>query len=75
MPRQIDYYFSLSSPSAYIGHQAFRDVVIRMGDRLVFREAAPASLGDALVRPRHADGGRDSWGCVRARCPARGCRR
>ena len=27
MPRQIDYYFSLSSPCAYIGHKAFRDVV------------------------------------------------
>jgi 2-hydroxychromene-2-carboxylate isomerase len=27
MPRQIDYYFSLSSPWAYIGHNAFRDVV------------------------------------------------
>src|SRR6202012_3348767 len=27
MPRQIDYYFSLSSPWAYIGHKLFRDVV------------------------------------------------
>src|ERR1700742_4837623 len=27
MPRQIDYYFSLQSPWAYIGHQAFRDLV------------------------------------------------
>lgn len=27
MPRQIDYYFSLQSPWAYIGHKAFRDVV------------------------------------------------
>jgi 2-hydroxychromene-2-carboxylate isomerase len=27
MPRQIDYYFSLSSPWAYIGHGLFRDVV------------------------------------------------
>ena len=27
MPRQIDYYFSFSSPWAYIGHKAFRDVV------------------------------------------------
>jgi 2-hydroxychromene-2-carboxylate isomerase len=27
MPRQIDYYFSLSSPWAYIGHKAFREVV------------------------------------------------
>jgi 2-hydroxychromene-2-carboxylate isomerase len=27
MPRQIDYYFSLNSPWAYIGHGLFRDVV------------------------------------------------
>jgi 2-hydroxychromene-2-carboxylate isomerase len=27
MPRQIDYYFSFSSPWAYIGHKAFREVV------------------------------------------------
>ena len=27
MPRQIDYYFSLLSPWAYIGHKFFRDVV------------------------------------------------
>lgn len=27
MPRQIDYYFSLQSPWAYIGHGAFREVV------------------------------------------------
>jgi 2-hydroxychromene-2-carboxylate isomerase len=25
MPRQVDYYFSLSSPWAYIGHKVFRD--------------------------------------------------
>src|SRR4029077_2613217 len=31
MPRQVDYYFSLSSPWAYIGHQAFRDVVSTYG--------------------------------------------
>jgi 2-hydroxychromene-2-carboxylate isomerase len=27
MPRQVDYYFSLSSPWAYIGHKVFRDLV------------------------------------------------
>src|SRR6201996_4704147 len=27
MPRQVDYYFSLQSPWAYIGHKAFRDLV------------------------------------------------
>ncbi|KRR05340.1 disulfide bond formation protein DsbA [Bradyrhizobium jicamae] len=27
MSRQVDYYFSIQSPWAYIGHQAFRDLV------------------------------------------------
>jgi 2-hydroxychromene-2-carboxylate isomerase len=31
MPRQVDYYFSLSSPWAYIGQKAFRDVVATYG--------------------------------------------
>jgi 2-hydroxychromene-2-carboxylate isomerase len=31
MPRQVDYYFSFSSPWAYIGHKAFRDVVAAHG--------------------------------------------
>src|ERR1700748_2071257 len=31
MPRQVDYYFSLQSPWAYIGHQLFREVVAAHG--------------------------------------------
>jgi 2-hydroxychromene-2-carboxylate isomerase len=31
MSRQVDYYFSLSSPWAYIGHKTFRDVVAAHG--------------------------------------------
>ena len=31
MPRQIDYYFSISSPWAYIGHKLFRDVIATYG--------------------------------------------
>src|ERR1700742_3703170 len=31
MPRQVDYYFSLQSPWAYIGHKTFRDVVDTYG--------------------------------------------
>src|SRR6201990_1539389 len=31
MPRQIDYYFSISSPWAYIGHKPFRDAVATYG--------------------------------------------
>ena len=34
MPRQIDYYFSLSSPWAYIGHKLFREVVATYGLRV-----------------------------------------
>jgi 2-hydroxychromene-2-carboxylate isomerase len=31
MPRQVDYYFSLSSPWAYIGHKLFREAVSAHG--------------------------------------------
>ncbi|WP_407178203.1 2-hydroxychromene-2-carboxylate isomerase [Bradyrhizobium sp. STM 3562] len=31
MSRRVDYYFSLSSPWAYVGHKAFRDVVATYG--------------------------------------------
>ncbi len=31
MSRQVDYYFSFSSPWAYVGHKAFRDVVDSYG--------------------------------------------
>src|ERR1700761_4369859 len=31
MPRQIDYYFSISPPWAYIGHKPFRDAVATYG--------------------------------------------
>src|SRR5580704_3552730 len=34
MSRQIDYYFSFSSPWAYIGHKAFRDVVAAHGAKV-----------------------------------------
>lgn len=27
MPRQVDYYFSLQSPRAYVGHRLFREAV------------------------------------------------
>jgi len=31
MPRQVDYYFSLQSPWAYIGHKLFRQVASTYG--------------------------------------------
>jgi 2-hydroxychromene-2-carboxylate isomerase len=31
MPRQVDYYFSLQSPWAYIGHKLFREIVATYG--------------------------------------------
>jgi 2-hydroxychromene-2-carboxylate isomerase len=43
MSRQVDYYFSLSSPWAYIGHKAFRDVVAAHG---VAVNHKPVVLGD-----------------------------
>jgi len=43
MPRQVDYYFSLSSPWAYVGHKAFRDVVATHGASVNHK---PVVLGD-----------------------------
>ncbi len=43
MQRQIDYYFSLSSPWAYIGHRAFRKVVSDYNCKV---NCKPVMLGD-----------------------------
>jgi len=43
MPRQVDYYFSFSSPWAYIGHKAFRDVVSTYGLKVNHK---PVVLGE-----------------------------
>jgi 2-hydroxychromene-2-carboxylate isomerase len=43
MPRQVDYYFSLSSPWAYLGHKLFRDVVAIYGLDVNHK---PVVLGD-----------------------------
>jgi 2-hydroxychromene-2-carboxylate isomerase len=37
MPRQIDYYFSLQSPWAYIGHKSFREVAKTYGIKVNLR--------------------------------------
>jgi 2-hydroxychromene-2-carboxylate isomerase len=37
MPRQVDYYFSLQSPWAYIGHKLFRDVANTYGLKINHR--------------------------------------
>jgi 2-hydroxychromene-2-carboxylate isomerase len=42
MPRNIDYYFSLVSPWAYIGHAPFMDIVQRHGVEVNFK---PVFLG------------------------------
>ncbi|KLK89944.1 DSBA oxidoreductase [Microvirga vignae] len=42
MPRVIDYYFSLVSPWAYIGHAPFMDIVQRYGAEVNFK---PVFLG------------------------------
>jgi 2-hydroxychromene-2-carboxylate isomerase len=43
MSRQVDYYFSCSSPWAYIGHNAFREVVAAYGLKVNHK---PVVLGD-----------------------------
>ncbi|HEX2135940.1 MAG TPA: DsbA family protein, partial [Microvirga sp.] len=42
MPRPIDYYFSLVSPWAYIGHAPFMDIARRHGLAINYK---PVSLG------------------------------
>src|SRR3984885_13791352 len=37
MPRQVDYYFSLPSPWAYIGHAAFQEVVSTYGLKVNYK--------------------------------------
>lgn len=37
MPRQIDYYFSLQSPWAYIGHRLFREAVAAHGLKINYK--------------------------------------
>ena len=48
MPRQIDYYFSFSSPWAYIGHKAFREVVATYGLKVNHK---PVVLASCLQKP------------------------
>jgi 2-hydroxychromene-2-carboxylate isomerase len=44
MSRQVDYYFSFSSPWAYIGHKAFRDVVETYGLKVNHRPVVLVDL-------------------------------
>jgi 2-hydroxychromene-2-carboxylate isomerase len=45
MPQSIDYYFSLASPWAYIGHQPFRDLVSTYDLKVNHK---PVSLGEVF---------------------------
>ena len=47
MPRQVDYYFSLPSPWAYIGHALFREVVSTYGLKVNHK---PVLLIDLFLR-------------------------
>jgi 2-hydroxychromene-2-carboxylate isomerase len=47
MPRSIDYYFSLVSPWAYIGHSPFMDIVRRHGLSVNYK---PVSLGSVFAQ-------------------------
>ena len=64
MPRQIDYYFSLLSPWAYIGHELFREVAstydLKVNHKpVVLVEGEIDALtvvqawGDGVAGPRH----------------------
>lgn len=57
MPRNIDYYFSLVSPWAYIGHASFMDVVRRHGVTVnykpVFLGRVFAETGGLPLAKRH----------------------
>src|SRR6201982_3614201 len=44
MPRQIDYYFSFSSPWAYIGHKVFCDLVATYGLKVNHRPVVLVDL-------------------------------
>jgi 2-hydroxychromene-2-carboxylate isomerase len=44
MPRQIDYYFSLQSPWAYIGHRAFGDAVAAHGLKVNYKPVVLVDL-------------------------------
>jgi 2-hydroxychromene-2-carboxylate isomerase len=44
MPRQIDYYFSLVSPWAYIGHSRFREIVDTFGLKVNLKPVVLAEL-------------------------------
>jgi 2-hydroxychromene-2-carboxylate isomerase len=46
MSRRIDYYFTLASPWAYIGHRLFLDMARRHGASIVYR---PVALNDVFA--------------------------
>lgn len=48
MPRHIDYYFSLQSPWAYIGHRLFRDIAASHGAAVAVK---PVMLLDLFAEP------------------------
>ncbi len=57
MPRRIDYYFSLQSPWAYIGHGPFRDVVASHGVEVACKPVVLVDLfaetGGLPLKRRH----------------------
>src|SRR5713226_3516210 len=46
MPRQVDYYFSLQSPWAYIGHKLFREVASTYDLKVYYRSVVLVDLRD-----------------------------
>jgi 2-hydroxychromene-2-carboxylate isomerase len=44
MPRTVDYYLSVASPWAYLGHGPFVDLIARLAPTVVWRPVLPAAL-------------------------------
>jgi 2-hydroxychromene-2-carboxylate isomerase len=56
-PRQIDYYFSLSSPWSYLGHPEFMRIAAGQGVKVAYKPAALAAVfeatGGLVLSKRH----------------------
>ena len=55
MAAQVDYYFSMVSPWAYIGHDAFHDMVARHDASVAYKPMALLEVFDTTGTPRLPD--------------------
>ena len=65
MPRQVDYYFSLQSPWAYVGHSPFQDVAKTYDLRVNYKPVVLVDLfsetGGLPLLKRHPVRQRAAW--------------